>query len=289
MKIQLPRIAVLSFFLIVSLGSTCFYLSRLKMRNPITDIPQHDRRILENFFRQMQTRDSMAYVLMGTKPMMVTDFNQLHPEAKNYPHNEILKKGWLNWKKYETRFPHPNFIFRIFGDLNQDEVIDIVLINKKNFKEEFEKYPDEYALLTGNSKIDLWLQAFEKSLITFSECFQKNHVLKGIAFGFGKHNAITFENNSRIFSELREKYPNEGPDFIDEKLETSKGRITVTGFMDTNPEAIKQMILPRCAVVPEHQETLALQKRYENDREKIIGILGQNDFLEAVIGSLTSE
>jgi hypothetical protein len=121
------------------------------------------------------------------------------------------------------------------------------------------------------------LQAFEKSLISFSECFQKNHVLKGIAFGFGKHNAITFENNSRIFSELREKYPNEGPDFIDEKLETSKGRITVTGFMDTNPEAIKQMILPRCAVVPEHQETLALQKRYENDREKIIGILDQNE------------
>ena len=77
--------------------------------------------------------------------------------------------------------------------------------------------------------------------------------------------------------------------FIAEKLETSKGRITVTGFMDTNPEAIKQMILPRCAVVAEHQETLALQKRYENDREKIIGILGQNDFLEAIIGSLTSE
>lgn len=92
MKIQLPRIAVLSFFLIVSLGSTRFYLSQLKMHNPITDIPQHDRRILENFFRQMQTRDFMAYVLMETKPMMVIDFNQLHPEAKNYPNNEILKK-----------------------------------------------------------------------------------------------------------------------------------------------------------------------------------------------------
>lgn len=279
--------------LFLSMIPLSLYLSHIKstsaIRAALTKIPAEDKKVLESFFREMQERDSMTYVVFGSKPMMLTSFNQFLQEAKQYPFNETLRKGWVTWKKYEKFFPHPNFILRIFGNLEKDDEIDIILINKRNFIKEFKQYPEEYKLLIETGSIESWLECFSTQSRSFSGSFHHNPVLKGIGFGFGRHNAYLFQKNWAIYEALLAKYPAQDPDFIDALYDQAEGKLPHSWFVDNDLKAQNIMRLPRCATDTGHPETISLQKRYEKDRKKIIKLLEKQDFLESVLNALSSD
>lgn len=254
----------------------------------LNKISSDDRKILEDFFREMLFEDSMAYVIFGTKPMALSSFSQFHPQADNYPTNAVIKKGWHTWKKYEKEFPHPNYILRTFGNLEKDECIFIVLINKKHFTEEFQQYPEEYKLLTQNLPMTEWFKNLETSSKSFAECFHLNHMLRGIAFGYSKHNSLMFQKKWDTYKALKEKHPDKDLDFIDNEYEQLEHKVILTWLKDEDPKAKGYIKLPVCATDPEHEETKKIRKRYAQDRESIMNILSNRTLLEAVLEKLTS-
>lgn len=98
----------------------------------IDKLTQSEKEDLEQFFASGIQHFYLGHVLFFLNPdkpvCSITTF--IHPEEKS-----ALFRGWEVWKKYESSFPHPNFIVQ--GEIKNMQglnVLTVYFINKKALK-----------------------------------------------------------------------------------------------------------------------------------------------------------
>jgi hypothetical protein len=108
-----------------------------------------------------------------------------------------MNKGWISWKKYESLFPHPNFIFVEEEDLC-NSVKHIYIINKKSLLLQLHKHSGLYQEILGSHfSPESFLKDLEQkknldSLIKNDEC------LKGMILGFGPESSLSFKKKNTL-------------------------------------------------------------------------------------------
>jgi hypothetical protein len=107
------------------------------VKQQLDAMPKKDKYILERFFRELVSIDGLGYVLFGSKPMCLTGYFAYLPCGGIFLENDNheIKAGWQMWRKYETQFPHPSFIFlKETNYVENNPVYCIFVINKKNLR-----------------------------------------------------------------------------------------------------------------------------------------------------------
>jgi hypothetical protein len=108
----------------------------------LRSLSSSERFYLKNFLKYSVQDSQFGFTLFFDKPVSLGGYcvrwrsdEMIHPYR-----NKLIKRGWNVWKKHESSFPHPNFIFceehEEFYDLtlrNTFKVCRIYLINKLAF------------------------------------------------------------------------------------------------------------------------------------------------------------
>ena len=280
-------IFVFSLFLI--LLSIFFYLkkpsNKTTANNILQAIPQKDKKILNRFFNQLMFQDSFVFILFGTKPMGTAVFNQFIPNYLDNQINRSLKQGWTVWTKYANLFPQPNFIFRIVGDLEEDRFIKIILANKKNLGSLFESHQNLYETLVQRTFSHSYiLEQLAANSHPLQDCFAGNHVLIGLAHGFGLHNSQRFQTRLEAMNELQQQHHWIAPDDLLAELDKHGPKMILLEDHSGSP-----IRLPIFAIDPDSQETHQLIEQYLAERQMIEDLYQEGDFLEITLEKLIAD
>ncbi len=124
-------------------------------------IEYQDRIILESFFRNLLTRETLGYVLLGEKPVAFLSYIpelswkspfQSFLRLKTYlsSDNQIQKKGWTIWEKYSLQ-TSDRFLFIKEKSLHSPFCTWIFVINRDLFCEIVNKNHLEFETIVGKN------------------------------------------------------------------------------------------------------------------------------------------
>ena len=269
----------------------------------LSRIPQKDRIHLEYFFSQCIGWDELGYVLFGDKPMALSSYEHIenplsHLRALKYalsPRRIKHLKGYQAWKKYEKLFSITQFIF-IYEE-NRDGT-DIILVNKEKFIQTVDAHQSDFESIlkrpiTGKGL----LEEISREGLSKSPLF--NHdLLLGILFGYGRGNALLFEQRTLLPLEKVEDFDRKhhfAAAWKEEEIAEWEEAFTssvnwisayITGShlknMELNP-------LPGFMAVLDSPETEAIKQQYLETRKKLIDAYKGKDFLETTLQQLIAD
>lgn len=265
-------------------------------------MPSRDKKKLEYFFREYIICDAMGYVLFGEKPMALTGKDKKLSPFKSFssflyaisPRRIRSKNGFDTWRKYEKLFPMKRFVF--LYDETESEV-NSLFINKESFLKKVQQNTEIFESLLERdvNGEELLKEGIGKPLLSEVLCDSK--VLAGILFGFGKNNALLFNQRAQLTSKEERIIFCKNHHFgdlwvkefegLDEKWKEI-GRVSayVTGDHLRNLELI---MFPGFYAVLDDPETFQIKDHFLQTRKKIIDFYKNRDFLEATLQELTSE
>lgn len=246
-------------------------------------IPKEDREILESFFSYLISFEYFGYVLFGEKPMAAGGFDtHFTPEdtlSEAAMKQRRLHLGWYTWEKYASLFSSEKFILRLSKNPVTPSFYWIVLINKKSCLRCIEENLDTFKSMLGDSfNPQLVLDNLAKKEDIFGDVLKKQEALLGILFGYGKHNARVFQQQSercrvsKVICSNRKKAV----------MTTSK----LTPFNCYNRDLFL-IDLPRFAEDCSHSESLKLHQSYESTWKLLSQMYVNKNFLEITLTKLT--
>lgn len=265
-------------------------------------MPRKDKERLEYFFQTLIGWDAFGYVLFGDKPMsfsssekQINPFNSFDSFCFAISPRRIQTvNGFETWKKYESLFSMPRFVF-LYDESPSNETF--LFINKKKFISTVDRHAllFQHVLRREVTGEELLQEATSKPLL--SEVLADQDELIGILFGFGEKNACLFQRMMQLKSAKEQAdfckkfsfgYPWEKEDEELDKGYESVGWISanITGAHLKNLDLIN---LPGFCAILNDPETAALKEHYLETREKIIEYYKDKDFLEATLQALTAE
>lgn len=288
-SISLSLIIGISLFF--SVQKNTIFSSKNNISQRLSKIPQEDRFFLEYFFRFVLSKEPFSYVLFGDKPIATASiplekkfsWHWMPSFEKTRPKKSILKKGWEVWQKYENLFPSSNYIIRGISNGN-DEILTILLINKRNFLKSFEAHFEVFANIFGPNITGLELLKKFTMENPFDEKARKHDTATlGILYGFGKHNALLFQRRNEIKERRGQRTTIKTQNFSkDKELKNLNQHLQYFGDPRPNDELLF-MLLPMFVADYEHEETKVLKKKYTSDRKRITQIYGRGNFLEVAL------
>lgn len=250
-------------FLICSCSRNTTEVSKLSR------IPEEDRARIEKLLSYLVWEETFAYVLFGNKPMAVCDQDKIRSpyylEIDPSPSYE-LESLWETWKKYAHLFPMSEFIFLTEGN---DKYFEVYLLNKSNCLKVIENNLVLFQEKTGCNfnTVEMFDYIVTNSgNDIYKNSLNKSQGLYGILLGFGKENSIGFENYFCI-NKSRGPLPPETGQHIDHE----------------------DPILPHIPFFASFsaEETQNLVTDYRRQRQEILKIYSNKDFLETTIDQLT--
>jgi hypothetical protein len=256
----------MGLFKIILLFVICSCSRNTTEISKLSQIPEEDRVRIEKLFSFLIWDETFAYVLFGNKPMSVCDQDKIRSpyylEIDPSPVYE-LESLWNTWQKYAYLFPMNEFIFLTEGN---DKYFQIYLLNKTNCLKAIKNN-----LVLFQEKKDCNLNEFEMFdyIVTharnglYKNSLNKSQGLYGILLGFGTENSLGFEN---YYSVKREPSLNS------------------TAHIDTQDPV--QPSIPFFASFSA-EETKKLIADYQQQRQEILKIYSDKDFLEITINQLT--
>lgn len=275
------------------------------VNNFLKNLPEKDRKSLNEFFFSVMYTDHGSYTLFGDKPVAFSGY-WVSPRMslRGSELSEIFFfRNWQIWKKYENRLKILKYIFIEEPCLlNRKNKVDIFFINKKAFIkmvdehiEFFKKFlgPD----ITGRSLLE---EVERKKNLT--SVIKKNQMLLGILLGYGVHNSYLFYRRDKIlpFVEYRHRGPRQkimpslpikapahSEKFPSLEEECKYLWSHLHFFGEKNFSLLFMQSLHFVAEL-DHPETKALKKKYNDLRGKISAIYAPGDFLEITLTELTS-
>ena len=253
-------------------------------------ICKKDRKRLEYFFRRFIFWEDGGYVLMGSKPCSIAPLRD--PGCLNsqflsslMPSNLRFWLGWKTWKKYERYFPHPSF--SIVQEKQENGTSLLLLINKNEFLNVVVAHRDDFEKTCQRSMDpnQMLIEAESKPLL--GGILQGNDFLIGILLGYGRKNSWLYYRKTKFsekitplvsFTQLQEN--EHFANYI--ASEGIWGFATGSLFRD-----LSQMPLPGFSVDPNDSETISLNRKYRESRQKLIEYFGHRNFLDGTLELLT--
>jgi hypothetical protein len=237
----------------------------------LSHIPKEDRARIEKLLSFLVWDEAFAYVLFGNKPMSVCTQPKILPsyylEVYQSPLFE-LESLWETLKKYDHLLPLSEFIF--LAESN-DKFFELYLLNKSNCLKVIESNLALFQKKTGCN-----LNTFEMFdyIVTnagddiYKKSLNKSQGLYGILLGYGTENSVGFEN---YFSANRAPVPPECLQHLDTEEDTEDScLLIIPGFASFSVK-----------------ETQNLVADYRQQRQEILKIYSDKDFLETTIKQLT--
>lgn len=173
----------------------------VSIRKKLKILSPQEKQDLAFFINQITLFDNYSYTLVGYKPMsicnvIIEDTEDLLPfwkEDFKRPKHQMLKRGYLVWKKYQSLFPSKNYIFVDYSFLGKGRR-EIGLICTNVCKDTIQNHLNDFQEILGNAcSIDqvFWILTHpeHRDFYTLIE----NTRLVGILLGFGRNNAHLYE------------------------------------------------------------------------------------------------
>lgn len=286
------RYLILSFLVL-----PCFPIFAFSS-DALRQMQNQDRQNLEELFGYFVTKSTFPYTLFGDKPVswLVISLPQIivaklpKQTLCRFSQGNFLLDKWQTWKKHEKKFPHNRFLF-IEENSSGECRKDIFLINKRQFIKVVDQHQALFQKLlrrkvSGNKLLEEVTKCSSLRLV-----LENNHLLLGILFGFGLHNASLYQEREDIRTSY-EHYQNllvEGSQIL-QGLKDKEEKITnILQFV--GEESMPPLMLCPVQFVADlqHPETKILQKKYKRLRGKISSFYAQGKFSEPTLSQLISE
>lgn len=245
-------------------------------------ISKKDQLILEEFFSYMISYEYFGYVLFGEKPMAAGGFDT-HFTLENILSEEAAKQcrlriGWQTWEKYASLFVSEKFILRLSKNPVSPSFYWVVLINKDSCLKCIESNLEIFKSVLGNSISPRWiLDKLATKEDIFGEVLNKHEGLLGILFGYGVHNAMTFQQQNKMSKATKRIYSN--------GKKSTMLATKLSPFNRFNRDLIR-IDLPRFAEDPNHPDSFRLRTLYESNWKQLAQIYSGKNFLELTIMKL---
>ncbi len=294
MRFRWLALILLPLFLI---GSTLVFILPKKVARStkaLGHLSLEDRRYLTIFLRSILFADSFAYLLFGSKSVAITNFDKFFPFAfsRHFAAKSDfdINKGLEVFRKNEHLFSSENIIVCFDEDA---ELIDLLMINKKNLLRTLEEHIEDFrqVLGPGTTTKSLFTQITTTSgIYDLLKIIDHHDALFGILLGYGRDNAWLFNEKSTISEKLNEFRP---PLKRDSSLEKKLAEIVqkTTPFNDV-PREWKYVLqcpripLPQFMADLNSQETKMLKERYNKEREGLYKIFARQGLVEATFEQL---
>lgn len=170
-------------------------------------ISLEDQKILEEFLYRIIHYTDVGYSLCGDKPISIETFPNVTKtplkcavgiicDCQGYSGYALLHKGWKTWIRYANKFISHKFIIRYSQEYNT-----LIFINIPATKRVIEENLELFQKYSNTQTIDEILAeiCFPKN---GEYLFKHNMMLLGILLGYGRNNAIAFEQH-RLIKKLK--------------------------------------------------------------------------------------
>ncbi len=290
------RILILALFLGLGFISVLAFYNYKAVLNPakvskhISHIPQEDRRLLEQLFRHLLISERFAYSLFGDKPLSMGFC--LHTldslEQKPAADHPFTLKQWHTWEKYLHLFHSKNFVLREIAASKEGESW-ILIINKKRVLKMVSKHLKLFQSVLGPEITpQTILHIFLTDPDPLEKALKNRPLLKGLLFGYGKHNAYLFDRKLTVEGALIAESASTKPTASFETLQEELQHLTHQ-LRPFNPKDGSPLRLPVFLADPTSEETQELKQKYSQERDLILPLISDDStFLENVLTAFTS-
>jgi hypothetical protein len=260
---------------------------------------------IKNLFGELFKYEEFAYSLYGDKPMSFSDsilneysasqvleFLSLRDYCQDTLENFIdplktFKERWSVWKKYSDQFKLKNY-FLIEKKIGNQ--IRVFFINIPAFKRVVNQHIYTFKkIINPTISAESLLSQFEDENSDVFDILHHHQGLLGILLGFGKHNAMLFQQRGDLIDDLerKKKFGIYNLENIQNKLLLVNNALKPLRKHDSYVIASINRV---CFVAdPKHHETIELRKKYDNLNKKINEIYSKDDWFEQTLIQLTSD
>jgi hypothetical protein len=277
------------------------FLSANELKNVISNIPENDLQEIKLLFKDLFNTQGFSYSLYGDKPLSFSDYS-----LSSYTSTELLKvlpldkccesileiysepsgflkKRWKIWQKYKHLFKIKNYLLIEKQYLNQNRIF---FINKKYLIKMLDKHIKYFNRIM---KVETNSEALFKEIAMegkdIFEITHNNEGILGILLGFGKYNAMLFQERKALIHSL--KMPLKNFNTIKWNLEKINKKLQLLHEHDSYIIAS----INRVGFVADsnHPETIQLRIKYDELNKKINEIYSRDDWFEQTLIQLTSD
>jgi len=277
---------------VLVLLSLCLTLS---VKADINNIPKRDLKHMKYLFEDLIDDHDFSYTIFGSKPMSLADYClDIPPDLSLYRCIRskffiFQRKANLSaWYKCRDEFDLKDFIFL---DEEEDlfECLVLVIINKKNMLRVLHEHALIFKKELGDSfNPESFLEVLERRETSLAKAINDSNKLLGIMLGYGVRNATLFQERFDLMKahakRTKENLPED--ENLTKKLEIVETQVECFSELDADATIHPLYFLADVS----HPETIALQQKYEKERQQIIELRKQHNFMDLVLQRLvTSE
>lgn len=246
-----------------------FVSQSLYCNEALDNLPKNDREKIECLFNYFGRLGNLGHVLFfENKPMCQTGIplsctSSVTPSFISddpMAFQSEIKECWLVWKRYQDKFPHPNFIIcEEITEVAGGEYLNVYFLNRTALKRCLEENSEVFREVFGEDfSPNLFVEALEG--MDFSKVIRNDEMLRGILLGFGRTSACAFKNKESSL------FPVSGKPKADRKF-----GIASVSFMTSDPEC---------------DEVKMLKEIYASELLKIASFFEDGSFAKRAIQAL---
>ncbi len=191
--------SIFLFFFIVFIS----LLEGTNCQKILEEIKPEDRSTLCSLFNSL-INDHFAYTLFGDKPVSLAARFMLTPwenTIEGIQCSGVFWKKWKVWEQYKHLFPIKNFL--LIKELSRNrnfKILNVLIINKIEFIKTVNKHLPLFESILGRKIIpEELLKDIESNKLSFIDSIDDNQMLWGILLGYGKHNAMLYNQRNRNY------------------------------------------------------------------------------------------
>ncbi len=290
MKYKCIKWSVIALTIFSAVFSFPILYKNYRVSKIIRQLTLEERYYLDAFLRRFFFIDHFLYVLFGNKPVAFEALENSIPFNLSY--DCVSKSRIKKWKGLEVfRKLFPLFSSRsVIVQINDYPAgIEILILNKKNIINVFQKCRDDFEQVLGKGiTLEKFMAEIERG--EFWDAIKCHEALLGILLGYGRNNSWLYYK-MRLLSAKLEEFPLSLEKQESLQIEFTRLKEQLGSFCSERvfPISFTQrnyFSLPRFRAELNSLETRELREQYENDREKIKRILDKHSLTEAVFRAL---
>jgi hypothetical protein len=233
----------------------------------VVKMPRGDARCLDRFFREILVADSLAYTLVGAKPLSFVCYRKAGGLSWMRPSLRI-SRGWKVWKRYQHLFQTDRLLFWSEESPWVGGVSCLILADVKQCNQLASTADFRNVVAAPDLFRDVGHTSF------FHDTLKMHEALIGILLGFGQENAWLYYQNGQLAKWA--KLPPIG--------EADRGgRFYSWRYCTLQTIHMSDLGLPRFVGDPESEESRQLVNKYRTAREQIRRYYEGKDFLSATL------
>jgi hypothetical protein len=277
------KIAFVLCIAIVLFGAQTFFNTQIGVvveepfgGRSIVQMSRKEAKDLDYFFREIMIPDSLAYTLIGEKPLSFTCLRQPGSSLLSLmPPNLKLIRGWKTWKKYQHFFQTSRVKFWAEKSPWVKGIICIVLADTDYCNRLMKQNATDFGEILGQQTEDFFSDVGQ--IHFFQNTLQMHEALIGILLGYGKENAWLYWGNILKKSSCS-KLTRIGNSILEEESAGYSWKYCTLQTMD-----MLDLKLPQFVGNPDSDESKNLMERYLAARGKIKEFYETRDFLSATL------